>query len=393
MRFIDQLVAASALLAVVSASPIQKRGNKFSVQQQSNGPVVRNGPAALAKAYRKYKIDVPANLKAAADNDGSVTATPQSDDESYLCPVTIGGQTLTLDFDTGSADLWVFSSELSSSEQGSHTVYNPSDSSTAEKDSGATWSISYGDGSSASGNVYYDTVSVGDTTVDHQAVELAEQISSEFESDANSDGLLGLAFSSINTVSPGPENTFFDNAKSSLDSPLFTADLKHQAAGSYDFGYIDDSKYTGDITYTDVDSSNGFWEFTGTGYAIGDGSFVDDSIDAIMDTGTTLLLVPDDVVSAYYDQVDGASYDDSQGGYTFSCDASLPDITLGIGSYHAVVPGSYINYASVDSSNCFGGIQSNSGEQQAIYGDIFIKSQFVVFDSNGPQLGVAAKDL
>ena len=52
------------------------------------------------------------------DGDGSaeVTSTPESNDSEYLTPVTVGGQQLTLDFDTGSADLWVFSTSLSSSD-------------------------------------------------------------------------------------------------------------------------------------------------------------------------------------------------------------------------------------------------------------------------------------
>jgi Eukaryotic aspartyl protease len=43
---------------------------------------------------------------------------------------------------------------------------------------------------------------------------------------------------------------------------------------------------------------------------------------------------------------------------------------------------------------CFGGLQSNTGIGLSIYGDIFIKSQFVVFDgSASPRLGVAPKSL
>jgi aspergillopepsin I len=47
-------------------------------------------------------------LAVATGNDGSVSATPKDQfDSEYLCPVSIDGQTLNLDFDTGSADLSV----------------------------------------------------------------------------------------------------------------------------------------------------------------------------------------------------------------------------------------------------------------------------------------------
>ena len=232
-------------------------------------------------------------------------------------------------------------------------------------------------------------------TVTTQAVELAEQVSTQFQQDPNNDGLLGLAFSSLNTVTPKQQTTFFDTAinEGLLADSVFTADLKKGVPGTYDFGFIDSSKYTGTITYTPVATSNGFWEFTGTGYAVGSGSFTSSSIDAIADTGTTLLLLDNSIVSAYYAKVSGAAYDNTQGGYTFPCSATLPSFTLGIGSYKSVIPGSYMNYAPSSGSSCFGGLQSNSGIGFNIYGDIWLKSQFVVFDAGNTQLGVAAKGL
>ena len=242
----------------------------------------------------------------------------------------------------------MFSTELPASEQRGHSVYNPSTS--GKLDTGETWGISYGDGSSASGNVYLDTVVVGGTTVTSQAVEAAETISAQFQSDTANDGLLGLAFSSINTASPNKVTTFFQNAIPSLAAPVFTANLKKGTAGNYNFGYIDSGEYTGGITYVPVNTANGFWEFAGSGYAVGSGAFVSSSIDAIADTGTTLLYLPDAAVSAYYAKVPGATNSASQGGYIFPCSATLPSITLGIGSYRAVVPGSYINYAPATGS-------------------------------------------
>ena len=76
----------------------------------------------------------------------------------------------------------------------------------------------------------------GQVTATSQAVEAATSISSAFISDKDNDGLVGLAFSSINTIKPKQATTFFDTVKSSLNLALFAADLKKGAAGSYDFG-------------------------------------------------------------------------------------------------------------------------------------------------------------
>ena len=256
-------------------------------------------------------------------------------------------------------------------------------------ESGERWSISYGDGSGAAGNVYADTVVVGGVTATSQAVEAATSISSEFQQDTDNDGLLGLAFSSINTVSPQSKTTFFDTVKSSLAQPLFTADLKKGAPGEFTFGYIDTSKYTGSISYTNVDTSNGFWEFSASGYSVGGASTKSASIDAIADTGTTLLYINPAVVSAYYAKVSGAQNSASAGGYVFPCGSTLPSFGVQINGVIHTVPGADINYAPNGDGTCFGGIQSNTGIGFSILGDIFLKSQYVVFDSTGPRIGFA----
>ena len=92
-------------------------------------------------------------------------------------------------------------------------------------------------------------------------------------------------------MKPVRQKTFFGTVKPSLSSPVFTADLKYRAPGpflylqysslnpnkslgTYDFGTINPAKYTGAITYVNAVTTNGFWEFTGSGYAVGSGSFV-----------------------------------------------------------------------------------------------------------------------
>ncbi len=143
-----------------------------------------------------------------------------------------------------------------------------------------------------------------------------------------------------------------------------------------------------------MDSSQGFWQWTSPAYAIGSGSKTSTSVNGIADTGTTLLLLPTKVVTAYYKQVKGSKYDNSQGGYTFPCSTTPPDFSYYVGSSKITIPGSYINFAPASGSACFGGIQEDTGIGFAIYGDVALKAAFVVFSgASSPQLGFAPKSL
>lgn len=62
-----------------------------------------------------------------------------------------------------------------------------------------------------SGNVYTDAVTIGEITIPNQAVELAEKLSSSFQQDGGSDGLLGLAWPKLNTVTPKAQVTPVQN--------------------------------------------------------------------------------------------------------------------------------------------------------------------------------------
>lgn len=147
---------------------------------------------------------------------------------------------MNLDFDTGSSDLWIWSSELARVGQVAkrHHIYDPTKSSTAKHATGS-WNISYGDGSSASGDIYNDSVAVAGITIPGQAVECAKKLSSSFLSDGGNDGLLGLAWPSINTVEPHSVKTPVENMieQKLIEQPLFTVKLGHGTEpGFYSFG-------------------------------------------------------------------------------------------------------------------------------------------------------------
>jgi hypothetical protein len=68
------------------------------------------GPDAMLKAYKKFGFNLQqrqAAANATGAQTGKVGALPEPNAAEYLSPVKIGGQTLNLDFDTGSSDLYV----------------------------------------------------------------------------------------------------------------------------------------------------------------------------------------------------------------------------------------------------------------------------------------------
>lgn len=256
---------------------------------------------------------------------------------------------------------------------------------------GGTFKIKYGDQSFASGNVGFDSVTVGGANVPSQAIGLANNIAVDFIQDVDSDGLMGLGFKSINNIEPTKQDTFFGNLAPTLKKNLFTANLRHATVGGYEFGNIDTSQFSGKLAYTDVDSSQGFWQFTSNRFKVGaNGQVMENkhASPAIADTGTSLLLMDDEVVQAYYSHVQGASM--SGQGVIVPCDTELPDFYIQLaGDYMGKIPGNLLSFQRIGTGMCFGGLQSNQGQPVQVFGDVMFKAQFVVFDGDGPRLGFA----
>lgn len=120
------------------------------------------------------------------------------------------------------------------------------------------------------------------------------------------------------------------------------------------------------------------------------------SFQSIADTGTTLLLLPPDITRTYYANVTGATMNATEGGYVFPCNSLLPDLTVELtGGVKATVPGTFMNRSlsmTKGSTSCYGGIQQGSNSL-SIWGDVFLKSQFAVFDGRTPpRIGFAKQN-
>ncbi|OCH94481.1 acid protease [Obba rivulosa] len=364
--------------------------------------------AAYARAARRYGFE-PGKYAGYAKRNNVVVKVKSKDDKAtehevpahteYVVPVTIGtpGVTLNLDFDTGSSDLWVWSSELAGEgkrESKAHAIYDPSKSSTAKKTEG-TWNISYGDGSSASGNVYTDNVTVAGITIKGQAVELAKNLSSSFLSDGGNDGLLGLAWPAINTVQPQPVATPVENMMKQklVDPQVFTVKLGHgDEASFYSFGFIDKTVTSQPISYASVDNSQGFWQVPSTSWTINGEEQNREGNTTILDTGTTLCLVDDSVVEAIYQAIEGARYDNSQGGWKYPSNAQIPTVTFAVGDTQFTVNEKDFGFGDAGNGFTFGGIQSRGDNPFDIFGDVFLKSVYVVFDQGETRVGLAQRE-
>ncbi|ORX96896.1 aspartic peptidase domain-containing protein [Clohesyomyces aquaticus] len=376
----------------------QKYGWGFIAAEKNGKGGKKAGGAGAATGIEGSRVNA-GNTTKSGNGTGIVAANPEQNAALFLSPVDVGGQTLNLDFDSGSSDLWMFSTSLSKATIGQHSAFDPQKSTSFKLVQGAQFSISYGDGSGAAGIVGTETVNIGGVSVTNQAVELATAVSQSFVQDTNTDGLVGLAFSKLNTINDGtkktPQKTFFDNVAPNLAEPVFTADLAADGSGSYEFGRIDTTKFTGQMAWIPVNASSGFWQFDSKSFAVnGKVQQNPTASKAIADTGTSLLLVDQAVAEAYYSQVQGAQNNAQVGGFIYPCQTKLPDMSVAIGAdYMAVIPGSQITFATVDQANttCFGGVQGNGGAGLQIYGDTMFKAQFVAFNNGNQSLGFAPK--
>jgi aspergillopepsin I len=181
-----------------------------------------------------------------------------------------------------------------------------------------------------------------------------------------------------------------------LQKKVFAANLRATGNGTWDFGYTDKSKYTGKIAYAPLVNGTRYWEIDVKEYAVGSGSFGSATIgNVIVDSGTSLVYLPQAVVEDYYSKI--AGYEFTVGGsYTFPCNSTIPDFRFKIdGGKILSIPGSDVNFAVYDKAKgiCTGAISSQLNSKYSILGNLFMKNYYVVHSreqENMPKMGFAS---
>jgi aspergillopepsin I len=390
MRKLALAVFASSAHALV-ATP---RGEAFSVDAVAAPALSQFDPVSeLHRLWSKFPTTATLERRQedAAKQQGSVLVEPKNEGLSYFVPTIIGNQTFQMLYDTGSADLWVISENGPQwqADEG-HPLYHPGSS--AELLPNYNWTIKYAYGQSASGVVYTDTVKAGPVTAPKQAVEAATIISFE----TASDGILGLAPGIINQVQPQKQTTFFETLAPTLQKKVFAANLRTDGKGTWDFGYIDASKYTGDITWAPVSGDQKHWQVDAGSWAVGSGAFSSEPVgEVIVDSGSSLAYLPTAVVSDYYSHIAGSSQ--TQGGsFIFPCNSSMPDLNFQVGSGVLAMPGREVNYGVYDKAKdlCVGAITTQLNMKYSVLGSLWMRNYYVIHSNEDevPKMGFAPQN-
>ncbi|KAH9929057.1 acid protease [Epithele typhae] len=387
--------------------PLHKRGSLTTPHGVFDHAMAVKHGARIANKYRRNLINIKANTGHLPDGvesipDSKVAAHPlkragvpltdEDHDVQWAGKVAIGtpSTTFLIDFDTGSSDLWVPSSTCTSC--GSHKKYNPARSSTSSKKSG-TFEIGYGDGSSASGPIYTDTVTVGGIKATGQYFSAVTTESSEFTSDVV-DGLMGLAFPQLSNLKHKP---FFNTAFSQGTAKQNVFGFKLATTGSELYlGGTNSALYTGALEYHPVSpSSLGFWQITGAS-AFANGARVASGFQTVIDSGTTIMYGPPAAVKAFYAAVPGAKvFDAANGLYQYPC-ARAPSVAFSwgpTGKAWAVSKNNFsLGVTRAGSTWCVGALAGQDfglGSNVWLLGDSFMKNVYTAFSFARNSVGFA----
>ncbi|KAF9221231.1 acid protease [Gyrodon lividus] len=395
------LVAAApqpAKQRIGTAIPVSKRSGLVNADKSVNIDALKSHVASTQAKIRGGLVNFekntgashPSSVKGARKRGSGGDALTNNNNTLWYGTISVGTppNTFTVDFDTGSSDLFLPGPNCGSSCSG-HTVYDPSSSSTS-MNLGTTFNHTYGDGSNVSGEQYSDTVSIVGLTATSQTLGAAEEYSSGLESSQfPADGLMGMAFQSISNYDASPVfQTLVSQGQT--DEPVFAFKLATSGSELY-IGGTNSALYTGDFRYIPV-TQEGYWEVN-MDSVDGNGQTVLSNIDSIIDTGTSLIVGTPSDVATFYQAIGGtdASNTVGEGYYTFPCD-SVPSVSLTFGgASFPISPETFnLGQASSGSSDCVGGIVGqDTGSTFWIIGDVFLANVYTAFDVGNMRVGFA----
>ncbi|OON23093.1 eukaryotic aspartyl protease, partial [Opisthorchis viverrini] len=318
-------------------------------------------------------------------------------DSQYYGEITIGTppQPFKVVFDTGSSNLWVPSKRCSFWNEAcrTHQKYDSERSSTYRAN-GQPFSIQYGTGS-VSGVLSTDVVTVSSAKVQDQTFgEAINEPGSVFVA-AKFDGILGLAFQSIAVDNVVP---VFDNMISQglVDKQLFSVWLDcgdvQDIGGEIMFGGVDKGRYTGDMFFVPL-SAETYWQIDMAGIQLTSLTLCAQGCQAIVDTGTSLIVGPTDDVKQLNDAIGAVPIEGGLNLLDCLQIHTLPPIEFSINGEKLTLQATdYVREMSYwGRTVCTSGFSGMEvpGVPMWILGDVFIGAYYTVFDKEQSRVGFA----
>ena len=259
-----------------------------------------------------------------------------------------------------------------------------SQSSSSFVDTQSPFEITYGSGA-VQGNIIQDTLAVSGLQLPGHTFGVAAEETDNFASPDNPfDGIMGVAQSTLSqqkTLTPVEAL-----AKAGLiQKPIISfkiprlADQKND--GEATLGALDSSKFDQKtlVTINNV-NQEGFWEAPVDSVAMNGVDLGLNNRTAILDTGTTLLLVPLADAQAIHKAIPGAK-DNGKLGFTVPCTTNAA-LTFTFGQQAFSIDSRDLAVSPVDPSNptgdCLSGISAAQvgGPNQFLAGDVFLKNAY-----------------
>ncbi|KAI9317903.1 aspartic peptidase domain-containing protein [Dichotomocladium elegans] len=323
-------------------------------------------------------------------------------------------------FDTGSPLIWVPSKSCGDDCLGAMDKYDFQKSKTAHMASGNFIQADYGSGS-ISGDLVRDTLTLESKQVANQSIGLATKVIADLLSNGI-DGIIGFA--------PSRGTADFNTKKETLATPMEMLVAQHIVAknifsvyfqpirepeeigvigGKLTLGGLPPSDvYEGDIHWFPQildDNYANYWTIEMDHIAVGDVAVRPArAIHGIVDTGTTLIIVPPEMASEMYKNVPNAVFNDTLQVWTVPCDSlqALPSISFVLGpkdnsSPFTLTPEQYTVpewesalWGAGDSDLCPTYVTGEAlGDMDFIIGQKFLEHYVSIYDGDSHLVGFA----
>ncbi|CAO3612747.1 unnamed protein product [Cunninghamella echinulata] len=301
-----------------------------------------------------------------------------------------GRQSFTVDIDTGSSDLFIPGVDCQSY-CANHAMFNPRLSPSA-KMTNREFTLLFADKSMVRGYTYLETVEMGGLKAKNQVIGISNEYSKGMDKAMFSpDGLLGLGFASLSKYKAMP---FLDTLyqQGEIDQKMFgiylnTASDDPKERGELTLGGYNQRMVTQKPIFTPVTSPK-YWQIKFNQVLLA-GKALALNVEAIIDTGSTLIITDTEFAEDFYSKVPGAKKLDGKH-YVVPCN-NIPKLQFSIGKQVFTINPNSFSFGRVEGADdlCYGGVVgSMEGRQDPwIVGGVFLSSVYSIFDADNRQIG------